>query len=203
MTRTVPAVLDLRVQAPSTVVHGGCTKAQITVLPRQAIGPLDGALRLFEDGLVVAGLTAQLHDFGTVTLEIGSLPPGRHLLTAAYTGGSRYHCASAEPFEVLVLPADTVTDLVVPPVGVAAGDSLGVTVRATATSTYPSGTVALYQRARLLATGEVVDGVGTVALPSGLQRLAPGLHRLFAAYSGDATHAPSETPVVPVTVVGD
>lgn len=197
MTPTVPAVVDLLVEAPVATVHGGTGRAMVTVMPEQQIGPIDGALRAYEDGRVVPGLTAQLHDLGAVALALGRLTPGWHTLTVAYTGGSRYRCASSAPFTVLVLPAETVTDLVVPPTGVAPGGCLGVTVRTTDGASYASGTVALYERARLLATGAVVDGVGTVSVPGGL---APGLHRLFAVYAGSATHCPSETPVVPVTV---
>ena len=200
MTPTVPAVIDLLVDAPVAAVHAGDCRATVTVLPEQTVGPIDGALRVYEDGWVVPGLTTQLHDFGSAVLDLGRLTPGWHTLTAAYTGGSRYRCASSAPFTVLVLPAETVTDVVVPPTGVAAGGCLGVTVRTAGGSSYASGTVALYERARLLATGEVVDGVGTIELPPGL---AAGSHRVYVAYAGSATHCPSETPIVPVTVCRD
>jgi hypothetical protein len=197
MTPTAPALVDLMVEAPVAVVHGGSGSATVTVLPEQEIGEVDGALRLYEDDRVVPGTCAQLHAFGRADLELGRLTPGWHLLTATYTGGSRYHCAASTPFSVLVLPARTVTDLVVPSAGVRPGDSLGVTVRTTDASAPACGMVSLYERARLVARGEVVDGVGTVIVPSGL---APGQHRLFAPYAGSATHSASETPVVPVTV---
>jgi hypothetical protein len=198
MTPTVPAVVDLLVDAPVAVTHHGGCRATVTVLPEQAIGPVDGALRVYEDGRVVPGLTTQLHDFGAVSVDLGRLCPGWHTLTVAYTGGSRYRCGSSEPFSVLVLPAATVADLIVPPTGVTPGGSLGVTVRTTDASSYASGTVALYERARLIATGDVVDGVGTITVPTDLR---PGLHRLFAAYAGTVTHCPSETQVVAVTVL--
>jgi hypothetical protein len=170
------------------------------VLPEEAAGGVDGALRVYEDGQVVPGLTTQLHAFGSVTVPLGCLSPGWHSLTAAYTGGSRYRCAVSAPFTVLVLPAGTVTDLVVPSTGVARGGCVGVTVRTTDGCRPACGRVSLYERARLVATGEVVDGIGTVALPDGL---APGLHRFFASYAGTDTHCPSETPVVPVVVLAD
>jgi hypothetical protein len=200
MTPTVPAATDLLVDAPAAVIHHGSARATARVLPEQETGPVDGAVRIYEDGQVVPGLTTQLHDFGAAPLDLARLAPGWHTLTAAYTGGSRYQCAWSAPFTVLVLPATTVTDLVVPPAGVAPGGSLGVTVRTTDASTYASGVVALYELARQIATGMVVDGVGTISIPRGL---APGLHRLYAAYAGTATHCPSETQVVPVTVLGD
>ncbi|MDH2413210.1 hypothetical protein [Nocardioides sp. CER19] len=200
MTPTVPAATDLLVDAPAAVIHRGGCRATACLLPEQEIGALDGAVRVYEDGRVVAGLTTQLHDFDAAPLDLGRLAPGWHTLTAAYTGGSRYQCAWSAPFTVLVLPATTVADLVVPPTGVARGGSLGVTVRTTDASTYASGKVVLFERARLLATGEVVDGVGTIGLPPDL---APGLHRLFAAYAGTDTHCPSETPVMPVAVLAD
>lgn len=198
MTPTAPAVVDLLVEAPVAVTHHGGCPASVTVLPEQAIGPVDGALRVYEDGRVVPGLTTQLHDFGAVSLDLGRLCPGWHTLTVAYTGGSRYRCGSSTPFTVLVLPAATVADLVVPPTGIAPGGSLGVTVRTTDATSYASGTIALYERARLVATGRVVDGVGTITVPADLR---PGLHRMFAAYAGTTTHCPSETQVVAVTVV--
>ncbi|GAA1947089.1 hypothetical protein GCM10009798_02650 [Nocardioides panacihumi] len=200
MTPTVPAVIDLLVDAPVAAVHAGDCRATVTVLPEQSVGPIDGALRVYEDGWVVPGLTAQLHDFGSAALDLGRLTPGWHTLTASYTGGSRYRCASSAPFTVLVLPAETVIDVLVPLTGVAAGGRLGVTVRTTDATSYASGTVALYERARLLATGDVVDGVGTIELPP---TLAPGSHRVYVAYAGSATHCPSETPIVSLTVHGD
>src|SRR3954447_14591360 len=98
MTPTVPAVVDLLVDARVAVTHHGGCAATVTVLPEQAIGPVDGALRVYEDGRVVPGLTTQLHDFGAVDLELGRLSPGWHTLTVAYTGGSRYRCGSSAPF---------------------------------------------------------------------------------------------------------
>jgi hypothetical protein len=200
MTPTVPAVVDLLVDAPVAVTHHGSARARVTVLPEQLIGAVDGALRVYEDGRVVAGLTTQLHEFGTVALELGRLSPGWHTLTVAYTGGSRYDCASSAPFTVLVLPAATVADLIVPPMGVAPGGCLGVTVRTTDATSYASGTIALYERARLVATGQVADGIGTITVPADFR---PGLHRVFAAYAGTATHCPAETQVVAITVLAD
>lgn len=200
MAPTVPAVVDLVVEAPAAAVHGGECRATVTVLPAQEIGPVDGALRLYEGGRVVPGHCTQLHSFGGIALDLGRLSPGWHALTIGYTGGSRYRCASSRSFGVLVLPAGTVTDLVVPDSGVVSGDSLGVTVRTTDASSAACGTVSLYARARLVARGAVVDGVGTITVPDGL---GPGVHRLFAAYAGSTTHCASETPVVPVTVLAD
>ena len=200
MPATTPVVIDVLVDAPVAAVHGGDRRATVTVLPEEAVGGIDGALRVYEDGRVIAGLTTQLHDFGAVSLPLGCLSPGWHSLTAAYTGGSRYSCAVSAPFTVLVLPAGTVTDLVVPTTGVGRGGTVGVTVRTVDGSSPASGRVSLYERARVVATGEVVDGVGTVTVPAGL---APGLHLFFAAYAGTETHCPSETPVVPVTVLAD
>jgi hypothetical protein len=194
---TVPAVVDLLVDAPVAAVHRGCSRATLTVRTQECLGPVDGAVRVYEEGRVVPGLAAQLHDFGEVSVDLGVLTPGWHTLTAAYTGGSRYRCATAEPFTVLVLPAGTVTELLVPPVGVAPGDSLVVTVQTVDATSRASGTVWLYEQARLIGTGEVVDGIGTVTVPSWLRC---GSHRLFAAYAGSETHCPSETPVLAVTV---
>lgn len=200
MTATAPVVIDVLVDAPVAAVHGGDRCATVTVRPEDAVGRVDGALRVYEDGRVVPGLCTQLHDFGTVDVPLGALAPGWHSLTVAYTGGSRYRCAAAPPFTVLVLPAATVADLVVPAPGVVRGGTVGVSVRTTDGAAPASGRVSLFERARLLATGEVVEGVGTVVLPVGL---APGRHLLFAAYAGTETHCPSETSVVPVTVLPD
>jgi hypothetical protein len=200
MTATVPVVIDVLVDAPVAAVHGGDRHATVTVLPEEAVGGIDGALRVYEQGRVVPGLTTQLHDFGAVAVPLGRLAPGWHSLTAAYTGGSRYRCALSAPFTVLVLPAATVADLVVPAAGVARGGTVAVTVRTIDGSWAASGWVSLYERARLIATGEVVEGVGTVRVPAGL---APGRHLFFAAYAGTETHCPSETAVVPVTVLAD
>lgn len=193
----VPTVVDLLVDAPVAAVHRGRSHATVTIRPEQSVGPVDGAVRVYEDGRVVPGLAVQLHEFGDVCLELGVLTPGPHTLTAAYTGGSRYQCASTQPFSVLVLPAGTVTELLVPPIGVAPGDSLVVTVQTLDASSPASGTVRLFDDAREIATGRVVDGLGTVTVPTGLRS---GSHRLFAAYAGSETHSPSETPLLAVTI---
>jgi hypothetical protein len=96
-----------------------------------------------------------------------------------------------------VLPAATVTDLLVPSIGVAVGESIAVTVRTTDAACAASGSVTLYEQATAIASGEVLDGFGTIVLPTWLR---PGPHRLFAAYAGTETHSPSETPVVSITV---
>jgi hypothetical protein len=197
MTPTVRSSTELLVAGPAAVVHGGTTIASAVLLPAREGGPLDGALRVQEDGRVVPGLCLHLHAFGCLALDLGRLAPGRHVLTAAYTGGTHYAPALSAAFEVLVLPASTVTGVVVPPGGVRGGDRLGVTVLVPDSSAPAYGEVRLHDGARLLATGTVVEGAGTVAVPDGL---APGMHRMFVAYAGSRTHRPSETPLLPVRV---
>lgn len=68
----------------------------------------------------------------------------------------------------------------------------GVTYTAKVTSaaaTAATGTVKVYDRGRLVATGSVVNGAAKVALP----RLSWGVHYLTATYSGDSTHKASST----------
>ena len=194
---TVRADVDLRVDAPATVVHGGRPQASITIGSGECADPVDGALRVYEDGLVVPGLTTQLHGFGPVPLDLGTLAPGWHTLTVSYTGGSHYECVAAEPFSVLVLLAETVTELMVPPIAVSPGDTLVVTVQTAPASGRASGTAWLYEHAQLICSGEVLDGIGTFTVPGWLR---PGAHGVFAAYAGSETHGPSETPILPVTV---
>ena len=41
---TVPAVVDLLVDAPVAAVHRGCSRATLTVRTQECLGPVDGAV---------------------------------------------------------------------------------------------------------------------------------------------------------------
>ena len=52
-----------------------------------------------------------------------------------------------------------------------------------------TGPITVYDKGRPIATGTVISGVATIALP----RLSWGVHFLTATYTGDNNHKPSST----------
>lgn len=130
---------------------------------------------------VTAGETA------TVTWE--GLRPGRSygwFVTASSTDGGT---AVAQPSVFRTAQVDAAVSA--EPVSAAHGAAATVTVRVGGDDD-TSGTVTVSEGATELGSAEVVDGVATVTVPAGL---APGVHRLTAAYSGNDALRPGQVPV--------
>jgi Ca2+-binding RTX toxin-like protein len=173
-----------KVATTTKVVRSG-NDLVATVTP--ASGTATGQVRFSIDGAdqTPVGLTGT-----TATLALPALTAGNHTVTARYLG-SATHAPSTSPeitISITVTKVSTTTALV------RYGDSLVATV------TPASGT----------ATGQVtftIDGVAkapvalsgtTATMP--LPALAPGDHTATAAYSGSATHNPSTSAALKVTI---
>jgi Ca2+-binding RTX toxin-like protein/nitrogen fixation protein FixH len=174
----------VKVATSTKVVRSG-NDLVATVTP--ASGTATGQVRFSIDG---ADQTPVALTGTTAKLALPALAAGDHTVTARYLG-STTHAASTSPELVITV---TVTKVSTTTAVVRYGDSLVATV------TPASGT----------ATGQVtftIDGsakppvnlTGTTAtLP--LPALAPGDHTVTAAYSGSATHNPSTSAALKVTI---
>jgi len=173
---------------PSTV--GSSVTFTATVSGSSPTGTVD-----FRDGgATIAGCGAQpLNGAGQATCTTSSLGAGTHSITAGY-GGDANNLASVSPaLSQVVNPA------VVPSLTIVLASSLNpsrtgnaVTFTATVTGNAPTGVV------RFTSNGANITGCFAVALTgTGNTRtaacttssLAMGIHRILAAYSGDANNA--------------
>ena len=153
-----------------------------------------GVILRASGGATIAGCGAQpLNGAGQATCTTSSLGAGTHSITAGY-GGDANNLASVSPaLSQVVNPA------VVPSLTIALASSLNpsrtgnaVTFTATVTGNAPTGVV------RFTSNGANITGCLAVALTgTGNTRtaacttssLAMGIHRILAAYSGDANNA--------------
>lgn len=158
----------------------------------QATVYLEGA-----EGPAVALDAGELDARGTVLLSV-VLPLGEHVLRVAYAGDTRWAPSScARALQVAAHP--TVVTVAGRAGCVSSGQSVTLTARVSSTeeSRTPSGTVVFLAGGRELGAA-TVDAGGAAVLP--VDSLESGVHRIVAAYSGDASHAASRSTPIPQAV---
>ncbi|MFF3439536.1 ice-binding family protein [Streptosporangium sp. NPDC002721] len=182
--------------APTPGVAGGYTLTATVTSP----GPNapTGPVRFFDDGVSLG--TAVLDANGRAVLAV-VLAPGTHRLTAAFPGTALLD-ASVSPVVPLVVPPvsrQSATTLAVAPTpGVAGGYTLTATVTSPGPNA-PTGPVRFFDDGVSLGTA-VLDANGRAVLAV---VLAPGTHRLTAAFPGTALLDASVSQVVPLVVAPD
>lgn len=141
--------------------------------------------------------TGELDARGSVMLSV-VLPLGEHVLRTTYAGDTRWAPSScARALQVAAHP--TVVTVAGHAGGVPSGQSVTLTawVSSTEESRTPSGTVVFLAGGRELGAARV-DAGGAAVLP--VDALESGVHRIVAAYSGDASHAASRSTPIPQAV---
>lgn len=126
------------------------------------------------------------------------LPLGEHVLRVAYAGDDR--CAPSSCARVLRVAAHpTLVTVAGSRAPVPSGETVVLTARvsSSAESRPPSGTVLFLDGARELGSARLgADGSAVLPVPA----LDTGVHRIVAAYSGDASHAASRSTPIPQAV---
>jgi large repetitive protein len=193
--------------APNPAPDGTPVTVSATVDPAGGVALATGHVT-FSDGpallAIVPLVPAPASDgLGAVaSFVMSSLNAGVHSITASYAGdGSIGPGTSAAFAELIGQASPTTTTLSSSPGPAAGGQEIGFTVYVSATdaSSFPTGTVSLVENGVTLATAPVGSG-GTAQLA--LSGLAPGTHQIVAAYSGDASFAPSTSGVATELVLG-
>ncbi|HYW43731.1 MAG TPA: Ig-like domain-containing protein, partial [Bryobacteraceae bacterium] len=177
-----PTTISLAtVPNPSTVGHTVTLTA--TVSPAGATGTvtfLDGATKLTS-----ASVSGGVASVGTTALK-----PGKHSLTASYSGDSNYLGSVSTAVNQTVNQIVTVTSLQVVP-------TVGQTVALTATvaPSTATGTVTFLDGSTTLFTAPLNAGTA-----NSTATLSVGSHSLTASYGGDTNDAPSVSSPVAATV---
>lgn len=140
-----------------------------------------GTLQVFVDGALVH--TGQVDS--TLRLE-QSMPVGRHVVTARYSGDANYAPATATYVQDVRPLAATVSLFVTP------GEQLTLVARVEPAAA--TGTVTFFDGDLALLTVALHEGVAVLAVPY----LDNGPHVLTARYSGDDTYTPAVSQPIPI-----
>ncbi|ROS26178.1 Ig-like domain-containing protein [Cellulomonas sp. PhB150] len=146
----------------------------------------------FRDGTRVVGSAAVKAGKATTSVALGV---GTHALTATFVSSAEnWAGSSSASVSVTVAKVTSRTALRVAPTKVTYGSAAKATVTVTGTA---SGTVAIRDGKKRIATGRLAAGKVTVTLP---RTLAVGKHALSAVYAGSTTVAGSSSSAASVTV---
>jgi hypothetical protein len=151
----------------------------------------------FRDDETVLGVVP-VNAEGTATLKVSSLSAGEHSVVAEYSGDSRFGPSEAQLIQIVSRLA-TEVDLTSSKNPARAGSSGSLTATVGAAfqaGGKPTGTITFSEGSTILGT---VPLSGKSAKLS-LKTLGPGVHKIVAAYSGDADFEPSTSPVLVQTI---
>lgn len=163
---------------------------QQTVTLTATVTPTAGGTVTFYDGIKKLG-TATLSG-GVATLAVTTLTQGKHSLTAKYGGNGNYLASTSPSVSQTVTPigtnptTTTLTSSINP-----SNLNQSVTYTATVTPSTATGTVTFTHGSTVMGTGTLVDGVASLVY----SQLTAGGHDLVASYGGDASNAPSVSPI--------
>lgn len=171
--------IDLRSVFGEPLVVRGVVGNDFDLLPT-------GLVSLYIDGEIIAEVTASQFETG-VTLP--SLSVGSHQIGVTYQGDV-FQSPSALTFTHIVDFSDSITEVSVELTQTSSTSSALVTAVVTSgdgSNSSPTGKVLFYDNGTYFGTGDLVDGVATIALDD----LNSGCHNIFAIYQGDAGHLES------------
>ncbi len=147
----------------------------------------------FREGSTTLGTSAVGGD-GKAYLIVPGLPRGSRTLTADYAGDASYLPSTASATVVVPGIATTTTMTVAKTGKVGKPLSVTATVTSAAGAAPATGQVGLYDGVEPVGSATLVGGKATFAWTP----VAKGARSLTVRYLGDATHAPSVSPVVSV-----
>ena len=131
---------------------------------------------------------------GLAQLTLPSLPAGVHSVTAQYLGDVTYNASTSAPISITVSGTYSTTSLAAPATRYFAATPVPLTAAVSPASA--TGTITFSDGASTLAQSPVVSGIATLTTAT----LAPGIHSLTAAYSGNATQDPSTSPSLSIEI---
>ncbi len=146
----------------------------------------------FFDGATALG-TEGLDGTGTAALTTANLIPGRHDISAVYSGDNTYLASSDDP----LLLANSTTTLTSSENPSTVGDSVTFSVNVTGPAGTPTGTVTFSDGGNIVDT-ETLDGSGDATFTT--SDLSVGSHTITANYAGDGNYYASTSNTVNQTV---
>ena len=133
-------------------------------------------------------------NLGEATLTLPSLPPGIHTITAQFQGDFQFNASVSKPVSINVAAAFTSTALTAPATRFVAATAVPLT--ATVTPASASGSIVFADSGISLGTSPLVAGAATLTTAT----LTPGTHNLTAAFTGNATLYPSQSPALTLEI---
>ncbi|WP_137875496.1 Ig-like domain-containing protein, partial [Rhodococcus sp. Q] len=183
--KVVDSTTTLNVPATSTI--GQAVDLTATVAPADATGTVQ-----FKDGATDIGAPVPVNA-GTATLNHAFTTVGNHDVTAVYSGDATHNPSTSAVSGVDVTVVGTTTALNVPATAVTGA---AVDLVASVDPAGATGTVEFKDGDTVLGTAPVTDGTATLSHTF----TTAGSHSITAAYSGDASNAPSASAASTVDV---
>ena len=144
----------------------------------------------FYDGVGVLG-TATLK-LGTASLQVSTLVPGSHSLTAAYSGGGNFAPSTSGPLSQIVTQATATVALLSSPNPSKVKQQVTFAVVVSGSAGTPTGSVTLKQGTKVLGTGSLANGNASFLLSFA----TAGTYSIVANYSGDQNYAAASSTVL-------
>jgi sugar lactone lactonase YvrE len=155
-----------------------------------------GAVK-FTDGGTLLGTIAP-NASGVATYSTAGLLPGQHTITATFSGDSLDAPSASTIVSVNVTIATTTATLTTSANPINSGATLTLSSTVVGNGGPPTGTVTFKDGGTVLTAVQLtVSGTATFSIAT----LAPGIHQLSAAYSGDTLDSPSISPATAEQVV--
>ena len=175
------------VHVPEPSTYGSASSVNVTVTGTG--GPPTGTVTV-KEGATTLG-TATLSATGTASVALPTtLAAGAHALTATYNGDNTFDAKTTNVTATVSKAASTTTASA--PKKVKRKKDFDVTVAVAAPGGTPAGTVEVFDGAKLLGTGTLVNGTVKITVTKNLKK---GKHTLTVKYSGSANVAASQTTV--------
>ncbi len=178
----------LTVSSPTTGIE--VPVSLVATVSAKVTGPVR-----FMAGLTLLGVVTP-NSFGVATLAAVSLPAGRSVITAYFTGDATYAPSTSNTVTVTVSPATTTTALAITPNPAQYGQPAVMTATVTASIGIAVGSVVYYDGTTLIGVATLVDGVATLSIST----LAGGAHQITAMYAGISGFLASTSSAVGFTV---
>ena len=178
---------------PTRATYGTATSVKVKVV---ATGTTPTGTVTVKRGSTIVGTGTLSGGVATVKLGATSLPPGTASLVATYAGSADVAGSSSSAGSVKVARATARLTQRLSATRIRTTTNAKVTVTVAATGTIPTGTVAVYDGTKKIATGTLRGGKVVVTLP----KLKRGTHKIKAAYAGSTLVLPVTGAVVTLTV---
>ncbi len=165
-----------------------------TIPQPNATGPVSGLVLFSDESGPIGSAWLDEPTSGQAQLTLPSLPAGPHTITAQYLGDITYNGSTSAPIYITVSGTYTTTSLTAPATRYFAATPIPLTAIVAPTSS--TGTITFSDGAVTIGQSTLVSGIATFTTAT----LTPGIHTLTAAFPGNATFDPSQSPTLSIEI---
>jgi hypothetical protein len=184
---------------PTSAASGSPITLTATIAPANppGLGTPTGSVTFFDAGAAIGNAT--LNSSGVAQLQVSTLAPGTHNVSAQYTGSSTYTASTSPAVQVVITGILTAASLTTTPNPSYPSQlvTFSATVSATPTQNF-SGTVRFLDGSAILADIPITSA-GVAILTS--STLSIGTHTVSAKYLGNGVLLPSQSNLVQQVVL--